>query len=274
MDEMYGVARRVLLDALEALGEHRQAIIVVGAQALYLRTGEADIAVSPYTTDGDLALDPALLAEIPPLEQALVSAQFDRHPDQVGVWVAHRPTAHHPELKVEVDLLVPASISPGKGRRAAHLRGHAPAAARIVRGLEGVVVDFDTLPIYALEAEDSRIIHAKIAGPAALLVAKVHKIADRQGTGRSRDKDALDIFRLFRAVSTEELAVRMALLLADGRSRTTTQHGISLVREQFHARGEGTRMTVRAVEGLMPEAEVRASLGYLVGDLLECLDRV
>ena len=137
-----------------------------------------------------------------------------------------------------------------------------------------MVVDFDILPIHALEAEDLRIIRAKIAGPAALLVAKVHKIADRQGTGRSRDKDALDIFRLFRAVSTEELAARMAVLLADERSRITAQHGISLVREQFHARGEGTRMAVRGVEGLMPEAEVRASLGYLGGALLECLDRV
>lgn len=268
MDEIYKVARRVLMDALVALGEHRDAIIVVGAQALYLRTGEGDIAVSPYTSDGDLALDPTLLAEIPPLEQALMAAQFERHPNQVGVWGAHRPTPQHLDLRVEVDLLVPASISPGKGRRAAHLRGHAPTAARIVRGLEGALVDFDYMPIQALEEEDLRIVHAKIAGPAALLVAKVHKIADRQGTSRSRDKDALDIFRLLRAISSEEIVVRMMLLLKDDRSRTTTQHGISLVKELFHAHGEATHMTVRAVEGLMPEAEVRASLGYLVGDVL------
>lgn len=67
MDELYVVARRVLLDALEALGSHREAIVVVGAQAIYLRAGEADLMVAPYTTDGDLALDPDLLAEIPPL---------------------------------------------------------------------------------------------------------------------------------------------------------------------------------------------------------------
>jgi len=35
------IARRVLLDALEALGEHRDPTILVGAQAIYLHTGDA-----------------------------------------------------------------------------------------------------------------------------------------------------------------------------------------------------------------------------------------
>ena len=37
---------------------------------LPLRTGEANLAIAPYTTDGDLALDPAKLAETPTLEAA------------------------------------------------------------------------------------------------------------------------------------------------------------------------------------------------------------
>lgn len=71
MDELYVVARCVLIDALEALGPHREALVVVGAQAIYLRAGEADLVVAPYTTDGDLALDPDLLAEIPPWRRRL-----------------------------------------------------------------------------------------------------------------------------------------------------------------------------------------------------------
>ena len=43
----YVAARRVLLDALEALGPHRKAVILVGAQAIYLHIGEGDMAVSP-----------------------------------------------------------------------------------------------------------------------------------------------------------------------------------------------------------------------------------
>ncbi len=57
MDELYVIARRVLLDALEAFGPHRDAAILVGAQAIYLHTGDAELAVAEYTTDADLALD-------------------------------------------------------------------------------------------------------------------------------------------------------------------------------------------------------------------------
>ena len=70
MDELYVLARRVLLDALAALGSHRDAVIVVGAHAVYLRVGDADLAVAPYTTDGDIAIEPAALRETPPLEQS------------------------------------------------------------------------------------------------------------------------------------------------------------------------------------------------------------
>lgn len=38
LDPEYVAARGVLLDALEALAEHRNAILLVGAQAVYLRT--------------------------------------------------------------------------------------------------------------------------------------------------------------------------------------------------------------------------------------------
>lgn len=46
MHELYVLARQVLLDALEALGAHRDAIVLVGAQAVYLHVGDADLAVA------------------------------------------------------------------------------------------------------------------------------------------------------------------------------------------------------------------------------------
>jgi hypothetical protein len=58
VDPIYVEARRVLLDALVALAPHRQAFVVAGAQAVYLRAGESELALAPYATDGDLALDP------------------------------------------------------------------------------------------------------------------------------------------------------------------------------------------------------------------------
>jgi hypothetical protein len=63
-DAVYIQARRVLLDALEALDEHRSALVLVGAQAIYLRTGEGGLAVAPYTIDGDIAPDDARRFEV------------------------------------------------------------------------------------------------------------------------------------------------------------------------------------------------------------------
>jgi len=101
VDELYILARRVLLDALDAIGTHRGAVVLVGAQAIYLRVGEAaDLAVAPFTTDGDLAIDPAVLAEVPPLEQALMAAGFlPKSKDSVGIWVTRRPTSLKPDTE-------------------------------------------------------------------------------------------------------------------------------------------------------------------------------
>ncbi len=49
IDPLYVVARAVLLDALEAIGEQRNAVVLVGAQAIYLHTGDTDIAVPAFT---------------------------------------------------------------------------------------------------------------------------------------------------------------------------------------------------------------------------------
>lgn len=116
--------------------------------------------MAPYTEDGDLALDPGILAELPPIEVALMAASFRQRPGSVGVWEARHPTPTNPDLVLQVDLLVPEAVSPGRGRRAARLPGHEPTAARIVRGLEGAVVDADWLAIPALDAADAPNIRA------------------------------------------------------------------------------------------------------------------
>jgi hypothetical protein len=69
-------AREDLLDALEALGAHRASLILVGAQAIYFYTGEADIAVRPFTTDADVVIDPTSLADHPVLGEAVQASGF------------------------------------------------------------------------------------------------------------------------------------------------------------------------------------------------------
>ena len=273
VDELYAMARRVLLDALDALGPHRDAIVLVGAQAVYLRVGEADLAVAPFTTDGDLAIDPAVLAEIPPLEQALRAAGFrPRTKDSVGIWVTTRTTSQRVDTDVAIDLLVPASVSPGTGRRAARLHGHDSRAARIVKGLDGAIVDADVMRLAALDTTDARGIDLRVAGPAALLVAKVHKISERRGTDRQSDKDALDVLRLLRGTETDDLATRYEKLLADLGSTEAAKTGRDLLEAQFASRnGIGVEMAVRFAGALGDADEIAASREALAGDLLAAL---
>jgi hypothetical protein len=172
-------ARRVLLDALEALGEHRESLVLVGAQAVYLRTEEIDLSFSAsYTTDADLAVDPATLAEAPPIELSMTRAGFERvEPDRPGIWGRHIVVGGRDEM-VQVDLLVPESLA-GPGRRGARLNGHSKQAAGRASGLEAAIVDRAPLTIRPYEASDKRSTTVDVAGQAALLVAKLHKLSDR-----------------------------------------------------------------------------------------------
>ncbi len=65
LDPEYVAARRVLMDALDALEGHRDNLVLVGAQAVYHHTGDAELNVPVMTTDADLAIDTAGLADAP-----------------------------------------------------------------------------------------------------------------------------------------------------------------------------------------------------------------
>ncbi|MFN8149507.1 MAG: hypothetical protein U0R24_00065 [Solirubrobacterales bacterium] len=153
----YIAARRALLDALDALADHLHALILVGAQAIYLHTGDTDEAVAPLTIDGDMAVDPDLLGDDPKLEDALGEAGFalgeSRDP---GKWFNSK--------EVEVDLLVPASVALGGGTRSVELPPHSSRTTRRAQGLEGVLVDKAPFRLAALESGDDRAFEIAVAG--------------------------------------------------------------------------------------------------------------
>ncbi len=271
-DDLYRAARIALLDALFALEAHRDAIILVGAQAIYCRVGEADIAVAPTTTDADLALDPHLLAAFPALDTMMREAGFEkrvrpRQGAQPGIWERAVPGT---PILVAVDLLVPAGTASPEGRRSARLPGHARDAAMKVVGIEGALVDNDYMEI---KDASGRSCSVRVAGPAALLVAKVHKIEDRLSTpSRLIDKDALDVFRLLRGTATGEMADRMRLVLSDYRSRPVAEQALEVMPRLFGGlEGDGVKMAIRATDPLMSAAEVGASMMALTADLLSDL---
>ena len=64
-DDLFVRSRAALLDAIEALHEHRKSVIVIGAQAVYLRTAATQVAIAEATKDSDLAIDPRSLSDDP-----------------------------------------------------------------------------------------------------------------------------------------------------------------------------------------------------------------
>ena len=266
-DEVYAAARTVLIDALEALRTYQDAITLVGAQAIYIRVGETDIAVAPTTTDGDLALDPQELAIEPALEELMRKAGFERKTDKThgalpGIWEKRVGSG----LLASVDLLIPEAVASTVGRRAARLEGHETGATLKVRGLEGALADADVMTV---RDEDGRSCEVRVAGPAALLVAKVHKIIDRTGANdRLKDKDALDVFRLLRGTAARDIAARASIIFSDDRARATAEIAFDQMPRLFgRGDGEGVAMAIRGSSGLMSSTEVSESLVALTNEL-------
>jgi hypothetical protein len=256
----YVAARRVLLDALEAIGAHRKAVVLVGAQAIYLRVGEGDLAVSPYTTDGDLAIDPRELDDEPALAGTLEAAGFELTV-RPGTWS---------RTDVQIDLLVPASLG-GPGRRGARLGVHGTDVARKAVGLEAAVVDHSLVRVAALDAADARAFNVPVAGVAALLVAKLHKIDERkEAPDRLQDKDGLDVLRLLRFAETAHLASTLAKLAAHPLAGDVTQQARAFLQELFGDRGGiGAQMAVRASVGLEDAIAIAISCEALARRLLD-----
>lgn len=264
IDEEYVEARRVLLDALEALGPHRTAVVVAGAQAIYLRAGAGVLPLSDYTTDADLALDPNHLAPEPELEALLKEAGFD-HVErngalEPGAWKAEGVVRGSP-VEVELDLLVPWDSSDG-GRRSVDLGAHGSRAARRSRGLEAALVDNEAMTIGALDQADSRSFTAHIAGLPALLIAKSYKLTDRlQQDRRDRisNKDAADVIRIMQAMPPDEMAGNLRPLLRHSMAGKSTAEGLAHYNRLFARRGaRGIQMAIQGLEEAMPEATVQA----------------
>ena len=160
-DQHYIDARETLLDAVEALGSHSDAAILVGVQAVYVHTESVDdsFALSPFTHDADIALDPDPLANSPAIIDVMSRAGFR---------LTNPPGTFTKDGGTQVDLMVPKAVG-GPGRRGARLGVHGKKAARKAHGIEGVLVSHTRRKIASLVPDADRSCILKVAGPAALL---------------------------------------------------------------------------------------------------------
>jgi hypothetical protein len=277
LSPLYVEARRVLLDALATLSDHRSALVVCGAQAVYLRTGAAEIGVAPYTTDSDLAVDPDKLGPDPEIAALMETAGFslwlNQGSPEPGMWITKAEVAGR-SVVIPVDLIVPEELA-GGGSRGARLEGHGKRAARRARGLEAALIDNDPMTIGALSPDDDRRFDVRVAGVAALLIAKAHKIQDRFSRGRVEridDKDAADVYRLMVASSPTEIARTFEQLLGQSISGDVTRDAVSYLRVLFGgARTEGVEMAKRALALAVEPAQVEVLMVHFVSTLSESL---
>lgn len=246
-NDLLVAVRGALLDALDALHEHRRSVIVIGAQAIYMHTGRAPVGLAESTKDSDLALDTRSLVNVPLLEDAMTDAGFHRDLDspQPGSWLS--------PAGIPVDLIVPETLAGHSGRRGARIPPHSKHAARRAAGLEAALVDHAPMLATSLDETDDRTYTANIAGPGALLIAKLHKLGERQSDpGRLVDKDAHDLFRLLVATRTQDMASALRRLRDDHLAATATVQGLAYLKEMFASGPEalGSIMAGRAEEGL------------------------
>lgn len=268
MTDEVSMARSGLLDALDALSAHLDALVIIGAQAVYLHTGSLEIALAEFTTDGDVAVDPDLLGPNPLVEEAMEAAGFvpDPRASAIGSWISPRG--------VPVDLMVPDAVA-GAGRRSVDLPPHDARSMRRAQGIEATLVDNAKMVIRSLDpATDPREFDVSVAGPAALLVAKLHKIHDRiDNPNRQDNKDAHDVYRLLRAIDTDVLAAAIRRLRTHQMSAAVTAAALGYLEELFAQGPEatGALMAGAAEEIVGDPAAVAEGVALLAQDLADAL---
>ena len=177
---------------------------------------------------------------------------------------------------IAVDLMTPEALCGRGGRRSAHLSPphDATATARRTPGLEPAVVDHEVRRIGALDPRDQRTFEIKVAGPAALLVSKIVKIAERrEQPHRLKPKDGLDVLRLLRAIDTAPLASSLARVAEDELSSTVVAGAVEDLRGLAAGPEELLpRLAAEAEMGFSDPDEIKMSVVVLVEDLLQEFD--
>lgn len=123
---------------------------------------------------------------------------------------------------------------------------------------------------------DGRRYEVRVAGPAALVVAKVHKVGERATDAPSRliDKDAHDIYRVLVHEPTASLATDFRRLLSDDLAGQVTADAVEMLRKDFAAGPEaiGSAMAGRAESGIGEPETVALQTSILASDLIGAIE--
>lgn len=210
-------SRRALIAAIEGLGEHREALTVLGAHAVIEMTqGNANTPPDDSTRDGDLGVTPSLLLPAPLLAEVMTGLGYERDPSQrPGIWSPVDQRDLDPHARDTIDLIAPLEVAYEVGtrrpRRGARVGDHGDGSVSAAVGTELSTVDREWC--YMRSFDDGPGVEVFVAGKAALLCAKAYKVHDRMNAmefernpDRLRPKDFADMYRLILASEPEEVA--------------------------------------------------------------------
>jgi hypothetical protein len=161
------------------------------------------------TRDADVVINPSFVADNPNIIEILKSIGLESAiKDRPGIYGLETEFNLPLEARTTFDILVPEMYA-GKGRRAARIPGQKNAAGRAM-GLELSLWDRHLLKLETVD-EPKKEVEAYVAGPAALLVAKAHKVHERleqvsSRPERLRPKDSGDIALLTMVSDPSEVA--------------------------------------------------------------------
>lgn len=237
------MARGVLLSGLRALRAQREAIVVIGAQAVYEHTKDLTEVGPTVTTDGDTGVLPHLVDPSTDIGQAMLRAGFSPALDRPGIWWIDVGGD-----RVAFDLLVPGAMA-GPGRRGARVPGQDKRHIGRADGLELCLIDRELHTFSPLDGAGGPV-DAYIAGPAAILCAKAYKLAERiteasRGSkNRVKVKDAGDVWRLMAVTDPRSVASVFAEGEADPAISAAVAKGRSYLSHLFSPSGVGVELAV------------------------------
>lgn len=263
-------ARKALLDTLEALEIHLDALVLVGAQAVYLHTQDFISEVAPATVDADFAIDVTKLENSPDIELILLESDFSySETGNPGQWLT-------PE-GIPVDIMVPKKTSGrvGKGR-SPRLEGHSNKSIRITEGLEGCVVSYQVMDVASLSPDDTRSFQVKVANAASIIIAKCFKIAEHLEQDRKIEaKDSFDVYRLLSHLPTQQLVNEFDELISNEKSREVVLKGLDFFESLFvtNLDAQGIQAVGATMKGIGNSGIHMAAALKLSKQLYAALDR-
>ncbi|HEY0383522.1 MAG TPA: hypothetical protein VGC72_15135 [Candidatus Elarobacter sp.] len=246
---------------------------LVGTHAVYLRAPENDLGIPAFTLDGDLAVNPNLVAGSRAVRARLAEVGFDLRDLQSGLY-ERRDADIGVRRAARVDIFVPAAFE-----YAWSSEGYDARAAMVQPGLEACLVDCSPMELATLDDGGPRLTASvHVAGIVALLVAKGWKIGERYVQGPEAfaevRKDISDIYRLLRASEPEYNATTLRVLRDNRHVRESVRTGSRHLRELCTAGGAGLREFSALLGSSVAARMATASLAVLVEEFGQTVDSV